>query len=159
MKPVGRGWRAAGWLIRAAVVTLFWAAGVLVTVVGAVTFADWQALARRGIDATARVRECQFERQSRGKRLRRTTGGYYGCTYEYAAPDGRVHQGYFQSRRQWAADEPVAIRFLADRPDRSATAHDLEHPALVPGGMLALGLGLLTWLAWNWRRGRRQTSP
>jgi hypothetical protein len=151
--------RTLGRIIGAAVAAVFWTAGVAVTVIGAVTFADWHALARRGVDATARVRECRFEVQGRTKGLG-TGNGYYACTYDYrAAVDGPTHEGYFQSSRRWAADEPVAIRFLRDRPDRSATTRDLAHPALVPGGMLALGLGLLTWQAWHWRRRRRQPGP
>jgi hypothetical protein len=147
--------RAIGWTVGAAVQSVLWGLGLAGLVTGLVMWRNWHALAARGTGATAVVEHCEWERSGRTKGLGSGGTGYHSCTYTYRTrPDGPLHQGYFQSAQGFADGQAIPIRFLADEPQVSATAHDLDHPSVAPGAFVVLGGGWLGWLTWQARKRR-----
>jgi hypothetical protein len=151
--------RGLGWLMPRAVTTLLYGAGAAFALTGAVMFVQWRALAHHGVRREARVESCVHRAPGLTKGgFARPGPGYYACTYRYQPGDrGPAYDGYFQAQRSFAPGQSVAIRYLPEAPQTSATVRDLAHP-VVPGALSALGLGWLGFLAWRSLRARREST-
>jgi hypothetical protein len=134
-----------------------WGLALAMFVTGLVMWRDWHALARGGVSHDALVERCEWESMAhKGLRASRGSSGYWSCHYRYR-PDaaGPEFRGYFQSPREWKPGEPVAIRYLAERKDASATEANLEHPKVLPGALIALPVAFAGFWFWQRRRAAR----
>lgn len=147
MAPSLRPWqRVVGRVCATVVGAVLWGIPSAIVLTGIVLWHDWHALARRGTEGTGLVESCVWK--TSGGIKSRSTSGFFSCDYKYrSSPVSPVYEGHFQSQRERRAGDPVAIRFLPDRPGTSAAVETLEHPTITSGGMIAVGLALLAWIA------------
>jgi hypothetical protein len=151
-----RPWQVVvGHVMKTAVGLALWGVPGAMLLTGIVLWHDWHALARGGVEGTGLVQRCEWEATGSVK-YRRTRSGYFSCDYSYrTSPAGPVYQGYFQSPHERRPGDAIPIRFLRERPQTSAAAETLANPTITAGAMIAVGAGLLVWVA----RGRRQSRP
>jgi len=161
MSPATRPLRVLGAGIAGTIGALLWVLPAAMFVTGAVMWRDWHALARDGVDHRARVERCRWESTSAQKRLVHGRGsGYFSCDYLYRIQEsGPGYSGHFQDSREWTSGEPIAIRYLRDRPAASAAVKDLAHPALAPGALMVLPLLYAAWRGRAAYRARRRIRP